>query len=99
MSPSDPSVGAVRGAVLAALHRVAPEADAAALRGDQPLREELELDSMDFLGFVIALHESLGVDVPEIDYPRLFTLDGAVRYLEGRLAAAPPAVSSTSMPS
>jgi acyl carrier protein len=74
----------LRQAVLAALRRVAPEADAGALRGDAALREELELDSMDFLGFVVALHEGLAIDVPETDYPQLFTLDGAVRYLASR---------------
>jgi acyl carrier protein len=78
----------VRAAVLAALRRVAPEAEPARLRGNLPLREELELDSMDFLSFVIGLHERLGVEVPEADYPRLLTLDDAVRYLAARRGEA-----------
>jgi acyl carrier protein len=75
----------IREALLAALRRVAPEADLAGLVADTPLREELELDSMDFLSFVIGVHERLGVDIPESDYSRLATLGGAVDYLQARL--------------
>jgi acyl carrier protein len=46
-----------------------------------PLREQLDIDSMDFLNFVIALHKELGVGLPEKDYPKLATLDGCVDYL------------------
>ena len=42
---------------------------------------------MDFLNFVLALHERLGVDIPEADYPHLYTLDGAIAYLSGRIGA------------
>jgi acyl carrier protein len=80
------TAAAIREALLAALRRIAPEADPAGLAGDVPLREELELDSMDFLTFVVAIHERLGAVVPEADYPRLATLDGAVAYLQSRLA-------------
>lgn len=45
------------------------------------LHDELDIDSMDFLNFVIALHKSLNVEIPESDYPKLATLDGAVAYL------------------
>ena len=51
----------------------------------QDLREALDIDSMDFLNFVTAVHHRLGVDVPELDYPKLSTLDGAVKYLETKL--------------
>ena len=77
----------IRRIALDALGAIAPEADLAALRPDAALREELDLDSMDFLNFVVRLHDRLGVDVPERDYPRLATLDGCVRYLAGVLAA------------
>ena len=60
---------------------IAPEADLATLPGKVELRDELDLDSMDFLNFVAALHERAKVDIPEADYPKLFTLDGAVTYL------------------
>jgi acyl carrier protein len=76
----------VRRAVVAALVKVAPEADPASLDARQPLREQLELDSMDFLNFVIAIHESLGVDVPEADYAQLASLVEAEVYLDRRLA-------------
>ncbi len=49
------------------------------------LREALDIDSMDFLNFVIAIHRRLGVDIPELDYPKLVTLDGAASYLMARL--------------
>jgi acyl carrier protein len=70
--------------VLDTLGDIAPEADLAAVPPDSDLREELDIDSMDFLNFVIALHEKLGVDIPEADYPQLVTLDGAVEYLMER---------------
>ena len=59
---------------------IAPEADFAALSGAEDLREELDLDSMDFMNFVVALHERTGIDIPEADYPKLRTLDGAIAY-------------------
>lgn len=60
---------------------IAPEADFATLAGDEDLREALDLNSMDFMNFVVALHERTGLDIPEADYPQLRTLDGAVAYL------------------
>ena len=42
-------------------------------------------DSMDFLNFITAIHHRLGIDIPEVDYPKLVTLDGAVQYLEAKL--------------
>lgn len=74
----------LRKTVLDTLGDIAPEADLDALPPDQDLREELDIDSMDFLNFVIALHEKLGVDIPEADYPQLITLKGAVDYLAAR---------------
>jgi acyl carrier protein len=74
----------LRKTVLDTLGDIAPEADLGALPPDSDLREELDIDSMDFLNFVIALHEKLGVDIPEADYPRLVTVDGAVGYLMER---------------
>ncbi|MCZ7656853.1 MAG: acyl carrier protein [Xanthobacteraceae bacterium] len=67
------------------LANIAPEADLRTLRPTDDLREALDIDSMDHLNFVIALHRRLGVEIPEIDYPKLTTLDGATRYLEAKL--------------
>jgi len=74
----------VQGAVLRALSSVAPEADPSTLDPKKPFREELDIDSMDFLNFVVALHAALGVDVPERDYAKLATLDSCVDYLLAR---------------
>lgn len=63
------------------LSGIAPEADLDALPGRARMRDELDLDSMDFLNFISGLHERTGFDIPEADYPKLFTLDGAVAYL------------------
>ena len=70
-----------RNLVLDILSGIAPEADFADLKGKVQLRDELDLDSMDFLNFIAALHERTRIDIPEADYPKLFTLDGAVAYL------------------
>ena len=71
--------------VVAALRRVAPELDPAALQRDAPLRDQVDIDSMDFLNFVVALHERLGVDIPDTDYARLSSVDGIVTYLLAKL--------------
>ena len=73
--------GEIRETVLRALCEIAPEADPGALAPDVSFRDQLDLDSMDFLNFAIALHEELGVEIPEADYPKLATLDGCVEYL------------------
>lgn len=62
------------------LGTIAPEADLAGLRGDRQLRDELDLDSMDFLNFIAALHEQTGLNIPEADYPELATLEAAISY-------------------
>jgi acyl carrier protein len=76
MTPDD-----IRAAVLHALGGVAPEADLEHLQPDVGFRGQLDIDSMDFLNFVIALHKELGVEIPERDYPKLATLHGCIEYL------------------
>ena len=78
----------IRSTVVEALCQVAPEADPAQLRPNVSFRNQLDIDSMDFLRFVLALHETLGIDIPEKDYPSLTTLDGCVNYLNSRASAA-----------
>ncbi len=75
--------------VLRALRKIAPEADPARIDPKESLRDQLDVDSMDFLNFLIALHEALGVDIPETDYARLSTLDAIVEYLAQKKIAAP----------
>lgn len=77
----------LKAAVLAALASVAPEAEEIALNPAENLRDQLDIDSMDFLNFMIAVHASLGVEVPESDYGEVASLDGCVRYLSRKLAA------------
>jgi acyl carrier protein len=87
----------IRDAVVQALTSVAPEIDPETSRPDMSFRQEFDLDSMDFLNFVIAVHGRLGVDVPESDYVKLATLNGAVDYLAARLQVlirSPPAARS-----
>jgi acyl carrier protein len=64
------------------LGNIAPEADLSTVADDEDLREALDLDSMDFLNFVVALHERAHIDIPEADYPRLRSLGGAIAYLK-----------------
>ena len=77
----------VRGRILRVLQQVAPEARRVALQPAVALRDQLDLDSMDVLNFVTALHDALRVDVPESDYSQLATLDAAVDYLAARVRA------------
>lgn len=75
-------------AVTRALAHVAPELEPSAIAADVPLRDQVDIDSMDFLRFVVELHKTLGVEVPEADYPMLTTLAGIVEYLAARLGPA-----------
>jgi acyl carrier protein len=70
------------------LHGIAPEVDLAGIGDDALLQDELELDSMDFLNLVTALHEETGIDVPEHDYPQLATVGGFVAFVAGADAAS-----------
>lgn len=78
----------IRAVALATLLSIAPEVEADELRGDRSLRSQVDLDSMDWLNFLLGLHEKLAVDIPEVDYARLITLDDVVTYLQKKLAAA-----------
>ena len=71
--------------IIDVLSGIAPEADFAALSGKAPMRDELDLDSMDFLNFIAEIHNRTKIDIPEAEYPKLFTLDGGVAYLCGRI--------------
>ena len=78
----------ITAALIDELGRIAPETDAKGLDPDADLREELDIDSMDFLNLVAALADRLRIDVPEIDYPQLATLGRAIDYLAQRLRVA-----------
>jgi len=78
----------MREKVLGILAELAPEVDVHALKPAVRLRDQLDLDSMDFLNFLIGIDEQLGVDIPEADYPKLPTLDAIYSYLQQRLSQA-----------
>ena len=80
MSGSD-----IRKVVQEELNNIAPEIDLATMDPGADLREALDIDSMDFLRFITAIHHRLGLDIPELDYPKLITLDGAIAYIEASL--------------
>ena len=77
----------IRAAIVSTLRGIAPEVAPEDLRPDKPLRDQVDLDSMDFLNLVIGLHTKLKVDIPEADYSQLTTLDDMVAYLRTRLGA------------
>ena len=79
----------IRQAVIEELLNIAPESDPAAIGPDEDIREALDIDSMDVLNFVIALHRRLHVDIPDVDAPKLLTIAGATAYLARKLAPAP----------
>lgn len=78
----------IKSAVIAALTSVAPDIEADDIEPEANFRDQFDFDSMDYLNFVIALHDSLGVDIPEIDYPKLSSLEGSIAYLKSKIDAA-----------
>jgi acyl carrier protein len=71
----------VRADVIAVLRSIAPELEPEALDPARPLRDQIDLDSMDWLNVIVALHERFKVDIPEADYAKLATLADVVAYL------------------
>lgn len=75
----------LRAVVVATLKTIAPEVEEGDLRPDLPLRNQVDLDSMDWLNFLIGLHEKLKVEIPEADYAKLVTLGDVLDYLKKKL--------------
>ena len=74
----------IKAAILEGLAKIAPESDPAEISPNENIRRALDIDSFDFLNFLIGLHEKLGVDIPEADYGKLNTLGEIVAYLAAR---------------
>lgn len=74
----------IRAGVIEVLQTIAPEVQVGELVAGQSLREQVDLDSMDWLHVIVGLHQRFGVDIPETDYARLATLDDIVAYLAAR---------------
>ena len=72
----------IREAVLNILSDIAPDEDLSDLKPDVAFREQLEMDSMDFLDIVMELRKRYRVQIPEEEYPRLVTMNSTVEYLE-----------------
>lgn len=70
-----------RNGYLEELTRIAPDIDPETVGADDHIQEDLELDSMDVLNLVTALHARFGVDIPEADYPQIATVSLATAYL------------------
>ena len=75
----------IRAGVIAAIQAIAPEVDAGALDPARRLRDQVDLDSMDWLNVIVGFHERFGLEIPEADYAQLATLDAIVSYLSGRM--------------
>ncbi len=75
----------IKAVVLRELGKIAPEARSAKLDPAVDLREQIDLDSMDILNWMIAIHTVTGVEIPEADYPQMATLNGCVNYLRARM--------------
>ena len=63
------------------LHQVAPDVDLGEVGPEETMAEALDLDSLDFLNFMIGLHERTGIEIPELDYPQLATVERCAAYL------------------
>jgi len=83
----------IRKIVQEEINNIAPEVDLATIDPAADLREAIDIDSIDFLNLVTALHHRTGIEIPEVDNPKLVTMTGLISYLEARLksAATPPA--------
>jgi acyl carrier protein len=77
----------IKSKVLGILASVVPELEPAELAPDKSLRDQLDIDSVDFLNLVVGLSKTFGVEIPETDYRHLYTLDACVAYLATRAKA------------
>ncbi len=84
MAPAD-----IRRVILGILERIAPDEDLSGLKDGVPFREQMELDSMDFLDIVMELRKMYRIQIPEADYPQLGTMDSTVAYLTPLLKDVP----------
>lgn len=76
----------IKAGVLDVLNEIAPEIDLANVKPDIPFRDQIDLDSMDYLNFVIALDEKFAAGIPETEYASLTTLNACVEKLESLLS-------------
>ena len=77
----------VKQIVVDIINEIAPDEETTDLKGDVALREQMDLDSMDFLDIVMELRKQHGIEVPEADYPELASLDSCANYLTPKFNA------------
>jgi len=75
----------IKSVLLEIIAEIVPDEDLSHLKSDVRIRDQIELDSMDFLDIIMELRKRYGIEVPEDDYMELATLDSAVAYLEPRM--------------
>ncbi len=75
----------IRAMIIEVIHEIVPDEDLSNLKGDVRIRDQIEMDSMDFLDVVMELRKRYNIVVPEDDYMELSTLDSSVAYLEPRM--------------
>jgi acyl carrier protein len=74
----------LRQTIIVLLQQIAPDTTPSELKLDENIRETLNIDSFDFLQFVIALHEKTGVEIPEEDYGKINTIQNAIEYIQNK---------------
>jgi acyl carrier protein len=96
MSPKPRTEDEIKNILFKAIHSIAPEIDLQSIDPGKPLRDQVDLDSIDFLNLIVTVHEKLGVDIPEADYSKLSTLGAILSYLNDKLqpSALPREASS-----
>lgn len=75
----------IQAITLELLHTIAPDADLAAIDSGISFRDQFEIDSVDYLNFVLSLEKRVGIRIPDLDYPRLSSLAGCVDYLAAKV--------------
>jgi acyl carrier protein len=78
----------IKDVILDIIQDIDEDAELASIKADVPLRDQIDLDSMDFLDIVMELRKRYKLQIPEADYPELASLDSCVNYLEPRLKEA-----------
>ena len=82
---SDSSEAQIKEVVLRVLNGIAPEVEIDAIDPRRDLRDQIDIDSVDFLNFVIGLHKDLGIEIPDADIPKLASLNSCIGYLLSRM--------------
>ena len=74
----------LRQTIVVLLQQIAPDTVPASLKLEENIRETLNIDSFDFLQFIIALNEKTGVEIPEEDYGKINTIQNAIKYIQNK---------------